>query len=106
MSDTHHIGERAESVSRPLPDQRITSKLIPSPTGNLARCATDTLNRVASTLELFSVLIGAHSGEIDLLGSDDKRFAFSLQLDSMADVLRATGDALGEQRRGLTPPAA
>jgi hypothetical protein len=77
-------------------DPRIVSTLIPSQNGDdLASAAIDILDRVAATLELFSGLIGAHSGEIDPLGSDDKRFAFSLQLDSMASLLRATSDALG-----------
>ena len=82
----------------PSVDPRIVSTLIPSPIGDLSSAAIDILDRVAATLELFSGLIGAHSGEIDPLGSDDKRFAFSLQLDSMASLLRATGDALGERR--------
>lgn len=84
-------------------DPRIISTLIPSPAENLASNAIDVLDRVAATLELFSVLIGAHSGEINPLGSDDKRFAFSLQLDSMASLLRATGDSLSEQRQSTKP---
>lgn len=80
-------------------DPRIISTLIPSESvADLAGAAPDVLNRVAATLELLSDLIGSHSWDNDPLGTEDRRFALSLQLDEMAGAIRATGDALGERR--------
>jgi hypothetical protein len=74
-------------------DPRCITPLICSPE-NLSRFPKDSLHRVAITLELLSELIGNHNGESDLLESEDKRFALSMQLTSAAQVLEAVGDSL------------
>ena len=52
------------------------------------------MHRVAITLDLLSDLIGDSKGERDCLAYEDSRFALSLQLSGMAQVLEAVGDAI------------
>ena len=62
--------------------------------GDLSTHPKDSLHRVAITLELLSDLIGNGKGESDFLAYEDSRFALSLQLSGMAQVLEAVGDAI------------
>ena len=83
----------------PAFDSRIINPLVCNPMDGPGRFAADTLHRAASTLQLFSSLIGGNCDGINEIFSDDDRcFAFCLQLDGVALTLRAVADALGEQR--------
>ncbi len=75
-------------------DPRIVTPLVYDAEGGLSRFPKDTLHRVSITLECLSELLGNYNGEGDLLGSENNRFAMSLQLSGMAGVLDAVGDAL------------
>ena len=62
--------------------------------GDLSSFPRDTLRRVSITLDLLSDLIGDSKGQRDFLAYEDSRFALSLQLSGMAQVLEAVGDAI------------
>lgn len=64
------------------------------PDGDLSTYPKDSLHRVAITLDLLSDLIGDSKGTRDFLAYEDSRFALSLQLSGMAQVLEAVGDAI------------
>ena len=76
-------------------DSRIVSPLACcGPDGDLSSFPRDSLRRVSITLDLLSDLIGDSKGSRDFLAYEDSRFALSLQLSGMAQVLEAVGDAL------------
>lgn len=75
-------------------DPRIISTLVCDAESGLSRFPRDTLHRVSITLECLSELLGNYNGEGDLLGSENNRFAISMQLSGAAGVLNAVGDAL------------
>ncbi len=84
----------------PAFDSRLANPLICNPQDGPGRFAVDTLHRAASTLQLFSSLIGgSQDGINEVFSDDDRTYAFCLQLDGIALTLRAVADALGEQRQ-------
>ena len=84
----------------PAFDPRTINPLICNPQDGPGRFAVDTLHRAASTLQLFSSLIGgSQDGINEVFSDDDRTYAFCLQLDGIALTLRAVADALGEQRQ-------
>lgn len=86
------------SSNTPAFDSRIINPLVCNPQDGPGRCAVDTLHRAASTLQLFSGLIGGdNDGVSEVFADEDRTFAFCLQLDGIALTLRAVADALGEQ---------
>lgn len=92
------------SAPDPIPvDPRTISPLICQAQDGLARWPVDTLHRTAITLDLLSDLIGQHGGSADRVFSENQRFALSLQLSGMADVLAAVADGLGAQKITLHP---
>ena len=83
------------SINHSTFDPRIVSPMACcGPDGDLSTYPKDSLHRVAITLDLLSDLIGDSKGERDCLAYEDSRFALSLQLSGMAQVLEAVGDAL------------
>lgn len=83
------------SINHSTFDPRIVSPMACcGPDGDLSTYPKDSLHRVAITLDLLSDLIGDSKGERDCLACEDSRFALSLQLSGMAQVLEAVGDAL------------
>lgn len=79
-------------------DLRIISPLVCNPDDDLNRWPVDTLHRVAITLNLLSSFISDWPGTGSVLNSENDRFAFAMQLDGMASVLSALGDALEQQK--------
>lgn len=76
-------------------DFRLANPLICNPQDGPGRFAVDTLHRAASTLQLFSSLIGgSHDGIDEVFADEDRTFAFCLQLDGIALTLRAVADGL------------
>lgn len=94
MSNTHHIGNPAESANTPSIDWRIFNPVILDPGKGLAQQAPDTINNVASTLKLLAAFIGADDGSGGML-QDDEQYAFCRLLHGLAQTLYATSDALG-----------
>ena len=83
------------SINHSTFDPRIVSPMACcGPDGDLSTYPKDSLHRVAITLDLLSDLIGDSKGERDCLAYEDSRFALSLQLSGMAQVLEAVGDAI------------
>ena len=76
-------------------DPRIVSPLACcGPDGDLSSFPRDSLRRVSITLDLLSDLVGDSKGQRDFLAYEDSRFALSLQLSGMAQLLEALGDAI------------
>lgn len=84
-------------------DPRIISPLVCNQGDELSRFPRDTLHRTAITLSLYAELIGNHNGESDPLGSEDHRFALSIQLSGMAALLEALADGLVLRKSALNP---
>lgn len=83
------------SINHSTFDPRIVSPMACcGPDGDLSTYPKDSLHRVAITLDLLSDLIGDSKGTRDFLAYEDSRFALSLQLSGMAQVLEAVGDAI------------
>ncbi|MEI2771850.1 MAG: hypothetical protein V9G98_14275 [Candidatus Competibacter sp.] len=88
------------SNNTPAFDFRLANPIVCNPEDGPGRFSVDTLHRAASTLQLFSSLIGgSQDGINEVFSDDDRTYALCLQLDGIALTLRAIADSLGERRK-------
>ena len=84
-------------------DPRIVSPLICTAEDPLTRFPSDTIHRVACSLDLLGDFVGNYQADVTILESSDHRFGLALQLSGMASLLEAVADALAQEKSAHRP---